>query len=72
MGAGSSFAVTAVVDVGVSGRTTIAGLIWVVAWTVLHSRWKDRQVESRRVHFVTMLLIGMGVLLTCPPVWTLR
>ena len=56
---------------GVSGRTTIAVLIWVIAWAVLHSRWKDRQVESRRVHLVTMLLIGLGVLLTFPPVWTL-
>ena len=56
---------------GLSGRTTIAVLIWVVAWAVLHSRWKNRQVESRRVHLITMLLIGMGVLLTFPPVWTL-
>ena len=56
---------------GVSGRTTIAVLLWVIAWGVLHRRWRDRHVESRRVHVVTMLLIALGVLLTFPPVWKL-
>lgn len=56
---------------GVSGRTTFAALIWVIGWAVLHRRWKGRQIESRRVHALTMLLIGLGVLLTFPPVWKL-
>ena len=56
---------------GVSGRTTIAVVIWVIAWAVLHSRWRDRQVESRRVHLASLLLIALGVLLTFPPVWRL-
>ena len=56
---------------GVSGRTTFAAVIWVIGWAVLHSRWKGRQIESRRVHTVTMLLIGLGVFLTFPPVWKL-
>ncbi len=56
---------------GVSGRTTIAALIWLIAWAVLHHRWKDRQVEARRVHAVTLLLIGLGILMTFPPVWKL-
>jgi hypothetical protein len=56
---------------GVSGRTTFAALIWVIGWAVLHRRWKGRQIESRRVHAITMLLIGLGVFLTLPPVWKL-
>jgi hypothetical protein len=56
---------------GVSGRTTIAVMIWLVGWAVLHRRWKSRQIESRLVHVVTMLLIGLGVCLTFPPVWKL-
>ena len=56
---------------GVSGRTTFAALIWVIGWAVLHRRWKGRQIEARRVHAVTMLLIGLGVILTFPPVWKL-
>jgi hypothetical protein len=56
---------------GVSGRTTFAAVIWGIGWGILHSRWKGRQIASRRVHAVTLLLIGLGVLLTFPPVWNL-
>jgi hypothetical protein len=56
---------------GVSGRTTLAVVIWLVAWALLHSRWRDRQIESGRVHAATLVLIGLGVLLTFPPVWSL-
>jgi hypothetical protein len=56
---------------GVSGRTTGAAVIWLIGWAVLHRRWKDRRIESRPVLAVTLLLIGLGVLLTFPPVWKL-
>ena len=56
---------------GVSGRTTLAAVIWVIAWAALHRRWKGRQIQPRRVHAGTMLLIGLGLLLTFPPVWGL-
>lgn len=56
---------------GVSGRTTIATVIWLIAWAVLHSRWKDREVEPRRVHRATLILIALGLVLTFPPVWKL-
>ena len=56
---------------GVSGRTTLTAVIWLVGWAVLHHRWKRRRVEPRRVHAVTLALILLGVLLTFPPVWGL-
>jgi uncharacterized protein YjeT (DUF2065 family) len=56
---------------GVSGRTTLAAVIWLIGWAVLHSRWKGRRIESRRAHGITLILIGLGVLLTFPPVWKL-
>jgi len=56
---------------GVSGRTTFAVAVWLISWAALHSRWKWRQIESRRVQAVTLLLIGLGLLLTFPPVWKL-
>lgn len=56
---------------GVSGRTTFAAAVWLVAWAVLHRRWAGREVESRRAHTVTFLLIALGGLLTFPPVWSL-
>jgi len=56
---------------GVSGRTTFAAVIWLIGWAVLHRRWKRRQVELRRVRAVTLILIGLGVLLTFPATWKL-
>jgi hypothetical protein len=54
---------------GVSGRTTFATLAWLVAWAVLHHRWKARGIDPRRVFGVGLLLIGLGFLGTFPPVW---
>lgn len=56
---------------GLSGRTTFAVVIWLIAWAVLHRRWKDRHVDPRRVQTVTWILIVLGVVLTFPPVWGL-
>jgi len=56
---------------GVSGRTTFAVVIWLIAWAVLHNRWKGRQVDAGRVYTVTLILIALGLLLTFPPVWRL-
>lgn len=56
---------------GLSGRTTFATLTWLIGWAVLHGRWKNRQIESGRVHTATFVLIALGVLLSFPPVWQL-
>lgn len=56
---------------GVSGRTTIAAAIWLVAWVILHIRWKSRHVEPGRVNRTTLALILAGIILTFPPVWGL-
>ena len=56
---------------GVSGRTTLAVVLWLIAWAVLHRRWRRRQLESRRIHAAALILIGLGVLLAFPPVWKL-
>jgi hypothetical protein len=56
---------------GVSGRTTLAAVIWLIGWAVLHSRWKNRRIESRGVYLLSLILVGLGILLTFPPVWGL-
>jgi hypothetical protein len=56
---------------GVSGRTTLAVFAWLVGWGVLHHRWSGREIPSRRIYPVTLILIGFGVLATFPPVWRL-
>ena len=54
---------------GVSGRMTFAAVVWLIGWAVLHSRWKNRELESRRVYATTLVLIAVGVVLSFPPVW---
>ena len=55
----------------VSGRTTLATIVWLIAWAVLHNRWKAREVAPGRVGAVTLVLIALGVLGTFPPAWAL-
>lgn len=54
---------------GVSGRTTFAIVVWLVAWGVLHARWRDREVAAGRVGVVTAVLTVLGILGTFPPFW---
>ena len=56
---------------GVSGRTTLATVVWLLAWAVLHNRWKGREIAPGRIGAVTLILIVVGVLGTFPPVWAL-
>ena len=56
---------------GVSGRTTLATIVWLMAWAVLHHRWKGREIAPGRIGAVTLILIAVGVLGTFPPVWAL-
>ena len=54
---------------GVSGRTTLAVVIWLIAWVILHRRWKGRELHTGRVQTATLILTLLGVVLTLPPVW---
>jgi len=56
---------------GVSGRTTFAVVTWLVAWGVLHARWKEREVAAGRVLLAAAILIAVGILATFPPIWGL-
>jgi hypothetical protein len=56
---------------GLSGRTTLAAATWLIAWLFLHWRWKNRELEPRRVFTAALVLIAAGILATFPPVWWL-
>jgi hypothetical protein len=56
---------------GVTGRTTLAVVVWLIAWVLLHYRWKDQEIEARRVYLMALILIAIGFLGTFPPVWQL-
>lgn len=54
---------------GVSGRTTFAVVVWLLAWVILHRRWRGREIEPRGTVTATLVLIALGVLGCFPPVW---
>jgi hypothetical protein len=49
-----------------SGVTTVAILVWVGCWGLLEWRWRKRSVALGKVCVIAWVLLGVGVLLTCP------
>lgn len=56
---------------GLSTRSTLAVVAWLVAWALLHRRWAGRDVAVERVGLWSLVLVLLGVLATFPPVWAL-
>ncbi len=50
-----------------SGVTTAAILIWLLAWAVLEWRWGRKTVAVGRIGIVALALLGLSFLLTFPP-----
>lgn len=53
---------------GLSGRSTIAVIAWLVAWGALHRRWRQREAPSSAFAWA-VALVTFAVLATFPPVW---
>ena len=51
-----------------SGVTTAAILIWFITWGILEWRWRNRTVAAGRIAAVALVLLGLSLLLTFPPV----
>ena len=51
-----------------SGVTTCAIMLWLAAWTILHTRWRNRNVTLARVNAAAFVLLILGLLLTFPPI----
>jgi hypothetical protein len=49
-----------------SGKTTVAIVIWLVAWAVFHQLWKDQQVNFIRLYVATLIMVALGLLGTFP------
>lgn len=56
---------------GVTGRTALAVIVWLIAWAMLHRRWRDRELEQQRINALTLVLLAVGLVLCLPPVWGL-
>jgi hypothetical protein len=51
-----------------SGVTTTGIAIWLIVWVCLHYRWRNRNVALGPIATAALILLGLGVLLTFPPV----
>lgn len=52
-----------------SGKTTVAVIIWLISWVLLNSLWKDKNVDLSKSFIITLVLIGLGLLFTFPPIF---
>ncbi len=51
-----------------SGVTTTAVLVWLIVWGILDWRWRNRTVALGRINTIALLLLGLSLLLTFPPI----
>ena len=56
---------------GLSGVSTTAVVVWLVAWFILSRRWATTTVALAKVNVIAFVLLAVGVLLTFPPVMDL-
>ena len=54
-----------------SGKTTVAIIVWLAAWFVLSRLWHNKTVALGAINVAAFLLLGIGFLLTFPPFWAL-
>lgn len=54
-----------------SGKTGVGVIAWLISWAILHSMWKDKEMEFGKVFTATLILVALGFLLTFPPFFEL-
>lgn len=54
-----------------SGKTSVAVLVWLVTWAILSLRWRTSAPSFRSTWWWTLLGIAVGFLGTFPPVFEL-
>jgi hypothetical protein len=52
-----------------SGKVILAIIAFVVSWAALAYVWRGREVDFGRVLVASLILVGLGFLLTFPPVF---
>ena len=50
-----------------SGVTTVAIIVWLVAWLILNRQWSMRTVSMTTINVLAFVGLAVGFLLTFPP-----
>jgi hypothetical protein len=63
------FAAPAIYDPagGLSGRSTLALVVWLIAWVILHFRWRNRNFTVGRVFTWSLVPVTLAIVMTFPP-----
>lgn len=56
---------------GLSGKSSLAIIIFFVSWAILHYMWKDKETNFSRISSIAIALFVVGLLGTFPPFWEL-
>ena len=51
-----------------SGVTTCAILVWLVSWAILNWLWGRRMLSLGKINAAALVLLGLALLLTFPPI----
>jgi uncharacterized membrane protein len=51
-----------------SGETTLAILVWLLAWAFFKLRWRKRTLTLSRINTIAFGLLGLSLLFTFPPI----
>jgi len=55
-----------------AGKSTIAVLVWLVSWMILHARWKNRNLRSPgKISAVMLILVALAMVAAFPPFFEL-
>jgi hypothetical protein len=54
-----------------TGKATVAAIIYVIVWVNLHFRLRDRELSLSRGFLLTMFLLAVGLAGTFPPFYQL-
>jgi hypothetical protein len=52
-----------------TGKSSVGVLVWLISWVILGLKWKDRDYDLGKALTITLVLLGVGLLLTFPPVF---
>ena len=53
-----------------SGKSTLAVVVWIIAWLILHEQWKNRTIAATgKLSAAIVLLVVLSLLATFPPIF---
>jgi hypothetical protein len=56
---------------GLSGKSSLAIIAFILAWIILGLVWRGQEVKFNTIAWISFLLLAIGLIGTFPPVWHL-